>query len=282
MWGLFSQREGHKPVRNEIQIEGMDIGTRNRLWSALYDYYFAIWRENEYRYSNSELPRILWLWYFKLPIDRLPSDSQLFIENVVRNHFYSCEWFELLDFIEAVQRISQDSHTNAKFTEYCNLILETESYGYRLVSGNFVRNIEGEEINEIEDAMKSAPDLVKAHISQSLRHLSNRNNPDYRNSIKESISALETLCRQITGKRRVTLGEALSEIERKGIINFHPAFRQACNKLYGWTSDEDGVRHSLMDESDLSQEDARFMLVACSSFANYLIVKADKAGIELR
>ena len=38
----------------------------------------------------------------------------------------------------------------------------------------------------------------------------------------------------------------------------------------------------MMDETNLSQEDARFMLVSCSAFTNYLIVKADKAGIDLR
>ena len=37
-----------------------------------------------------------------------------------------------------------------------------------------------------------------------------------------------------------------------------------------------------MDEPNLDQEDAIFMLVSCSAFTNYLIVKADKAGIELR
>ena len=37
-----------------------------------------------------------------------------------------------------------------------------------------------------------------------------------------------------------------------------------------------------MDESSLSQEDARFMLVTCSAITNYLTVKADKAGKNLR
>ena len=36
-----------------------------------------------------------------------------------------------------------------------------------------------------------------------------------------------------------------------------------------------------MDESSLSQEDARFMLVICSAITNYLTVKADKAGVKI-
>ena len=51
-------------------------------------------------------------------------------------------------------------------------------------------------------------------------------------------------------------------------------------QLYGYTSDADGIRHALLDESDLDFEDAKFMLVSCSAFTNYLKGKAIKAGID--
>jgi hypothetical protein len=54
----------------------------------------------------------------------------------------------------------------------------------------------------------------------------------------------------------------------------HPAFREALSKMYGYTSDADGIRHSLMEESRLDGDDARFMLVTCSAFVNYLKAKA--------
>ncbi len=54
------------------------------------------------------------------------------------------------------------------------------------------------------------------------------------------------------------------------------AFRQ----LYGYTSDANGIRHALLDESNLDFEDAKFMLVSCSAFINYLKGKAIKAGID--
>jgi hypothetical protein len=37
----------------------------------------------------------------------------------------------------------------------------------------------------------------------------------------------------------------------------------------------------MIGESDLDIEDAQFMLIACSAFINYLVAKADKAGIKL-
>ncbi|WP_372526833.1 hypothetical protein [Piscinibacter sp.] len=41
-------------------------------------------------------------------------------------------------------------------------------------------------------------------------------------------------------------------------------------KLYGYTSDEQGIRHAMLDEPDLHAADARFFLLSCTSFVNYL------------
>lgn len=61
----------------------------------------------------------------------------------------------------------------------------------------------------------------------------------------------------------------------------HSDLKEAFKKLYGYTSDADGIRHALMDESNLDFEDAKFMLVSCSAFTNYLIAKAAKSNIKL-
>jgi hypothetical protein len=37
----------------------------------------------------------------------------------------------------------------------------------------------------------------------------------------------------------------------------------------------------MLGKSNLDIEDARFMLSTCSAFINYIVAKADKAGIEL-
>src|SRR5690606_13229916 len=111
--------------------------------------------------------------------------------------------------------------------------------------------------------------------------LSNREHPDYRNSIKESISAVEAISKQIAGDSKTTLGKALSKIERKGQVDLNPSLKSGFSSIYGYTNDADGIRHALMGTSNLEAEDAKFMLISCSAFINYLIVKADKAGIEL-
>jgi len=50
--------------------------------------------------------------------------------------------------------------------------------------------------------------------------------------------------------------------------------KSAFSALYGYTSDEGGIRHALIEKNSQVQiEDARFMLIACSAFVNYLISK---------
>jgi hypothetical protein len=105
-----------------------------------------------------------------------------------------------------------------------------------------------------------------------MRLLSDRKAPDYRNSIKEAISAVEAVCQLVTGSQKMSLGEALKKMEPK--LNLHPAMREAFLKLYGYTSDAEGIRHALLDESSLKFEDAKYMVVTCSAFVNYLVAKS--------
>jgi len=60
------------------------------------------------------------------------------------------------------------------------------------------------------------------------------------------------------------------------------ALKQAFEKLYGYSSDADGIRHALMGDSNVDFEEAKYMLVTCCAFVNYLAEKAIKAGIDLQ
>ena len=89
---------------------------------------------------------------------------------------------------------------------------------------------------------------------------------------------METVCRAFAGGS--TLSEALKELKKR--VEIHPAFERSLHTLYGYTSDEGGVRHSLLESSTISFSDAKFMLVTCSAFANYLVGKATETGVKLR
>ena len=79
---------------------------------------------------------------------------------------------------------------------------------------------------------------------------------------------MEAACRQIDGNKNATITSALAKLPQ-----IHPALAKSFSAMYGYTSDADGIRHALLSEPNLSYDDAKYMLVACSAFVNYLLVK---------
>lgn len=280
---LFSQKYGYKPVKRVMQVDTMDEDLRNGLWNALHMYYLKDIHKRVYfsdDISERYLCYILWRDYFKRPLDTIPA-VQDDAYNEIRNYYFACEWFEVYDLVGFIANTYYDGEVNSRFIEFCNSILEREVSGYRFIGGAIAPITSEEEIAEIEKALETTDYLkpVTTHLKTALDFLSDKKSPDYRNSIKESISAVEAICRLITGSSQATLGQALKVI--KGKITLHPALEDAFSKLYGYTSDADGIRHSLLDESTIDFEDAKFILVSCSAFINYLKVKSSKAGIKL-
>jgi len=96
-----------------------------------------------------------------------------------------------------------------QFRNACNSLLEREVSAYRFVGNEIAPTTNANELTEIDGALANtkAPRLVgvNEHLDSALPTLSDRRSPDYRNSIKESISDVESLCRLIAGDR-ATLG----------------------------------------------------------------------------
>ncbi len=286
---LFSQRKGLKLVKSVMQVDGMDNDLRNGLWNALDIFYWDCVEHILGRHILSAernrhiaiLVRLLWHIYFKKPIDTLDDDWTM-ARRVIREYFFNCHWYEVYDFIEFVANSYPDDSVNSEFMDFCNSVLERELSAYRFVGGKIAQITSEEEVSEIEKALEiSGPyKAVKTHLKRALDLLADRKSPDYRNSTKESISAVESICNLITKDKKATLGQALKKIEERG-ISLHPALESAFSNLYGYTSNAEGIRHALLDEPNLSFEDAKFMLVSCSAFVNYLITKASKAGVKI-
>jgi len=270
---LFSQREGIKPLKKEIQLNSMDNDLKNGLWDALVVYYFP---PHEIYYEHKFLIVELWHNYFKWPIDTI-GDYESKTRKEIRKYFFDCAWYEVYDFIEFIVNKYPDNNVNKNFMKFCNDILERELSAYRFVGGKIVRITSKMEISEIDETLEKSKSLnlntVHTHLKQALNLLADRKSPDYRNSIKESISAVEAICRVITKDEKATLGQALEKLAKENKIDLHSALKKAFIKLYGYSSDAEGIRHALSNKSNLGYEDARFMLVVCSAFVNYLISK---------
>jgi hypothetical protein len=186
------------------------------------------------------------------------------------------DWFLKMDLIEfSIQTLQDIADEDESFLEVVdsfvralNNSFDRLNYAYRIVGNQVVEITEEEEIKEIETA-QAQTSSIKIHVSNALKQLSNRPTPDYRNSIKESISAVEALCREITGES--DLANALNRLENKGIII--PTFlKSAFVKLYIYTNDSrTGIRHALMDEKEVpGYDEAKFMLITCCAFINYI------------
>lgn len=239
----FSQRKGLKPIKKAFQIDSMDDDLRNKLWNIVSEHLqlgrllqTPFWRENP---EVSGTIKKLWHNYFKKPLDTIP-DYGNSIAQAIRSYFFGCKWNEVYDFIEFITNKSP----RYKDFEIYNVVLEQEMSGYRLVNGQFSEITTEEEIQEIEEAINKNSSATE-HLKTALKFLSDRKSPDYRNSIKESISAVEAACRLLTGNKKATLGDALKQVSEKYPI--HTALKEAFSKLYGYTNDADGIRHAMMN-----------------------------------
>jgi hypothetical protein len=157
-----------------------------------------------------------------------------------------------------------------------NDLLEQQGCAYRFIDEQLAPLTNATEMAEVASAADSAIPSVGRHIRDALGLLPPAKNASPRNSIKESISAVEAALKHLTGKPSATLTDAIPVFEAK-YGKLHTALRLGLEKLYGYTSDEKGIRHALIEESaKVTVDDARFMVVACSAFANYLVALASK------
>lgn len=265
----FSQRKGLKPLSETIEIESMSAELRNSLWNALD---VALWSTENYIYKQYGDPliepfsRALWFHFFKQPVDSRPDRSSKILAGI-RDNFFKCEWFEVYDFLEFV--VAHYERSKPRLADFLNQFLERELSAYRFVSGHLTDITDAQELEMLESALADSRFAgVAAHLQRALELYANRESPDYRNSIKESISAVESMARIVAENPKATLSDALKALEKHGAL--HPALKEGFMKLYAYTSDEGGIRHAMLDEPNLSSADARYFLLSCTSFVNYL------------
>ena len=265
----FSDRIGITKPRSVLQIEAMDDELRNGLWEACSESYF---RARSHYQFDSEFHSIMgdvYVNFFKKTSDVIPYGYDAGIR-AVRDWFFKARWWEVYNFLEFLISVSADT----SFSERVSFFLEREKSGYRILQDQFVAITDKVELSTVSDAanLRSKYSGAREHIKSAIALFSKKPQPDYRNSIKESICAVESIARVITSNPKATLGDALKSMNSNTVI--HPALREGMNKLYGYTSDEGGIRHALLEESNIDEAEAKFMMVACSAFVNFCIQRS--------
>lgn len=272
--GGFADRNNLHPVNTTMQYEDLDDRSRTAIVNRINALYNAIF-ENVYRYEKESLfwrtilsevysQQIDWKTGVTYPVDKMFA--------IINSTIYEDDYSNVLSVVEFIARRLQEE-VNDQFKQInvfgtLNNVFEKEFVGYRFVDGYVVRITSEVEINNIEAALAVKRNKVSEHLEKALLLLSDRESPDYENSIKESISAVEAMCNDITGKKS-TLGEALKLLKKENYI--HPSLEAAFEKLYGYTCDASGIRHAgQIGGKNATFEEAKFMLVGCSGFVNYL------------
>lgn len=277
----FSQRIGITPVAKAIQINSMDNELRNQLWSLIYLCFIKAFDKSVRDRNISgeyQLYQLLWYKFFKYPVDSIPRYSEE-TQSAIREEFFKFEWFQVYDFIDFLAKTKFQQVNYEEFRLNVNGVLERESSAYRFIDDIICPITNEIEINTIEESFEltkeyTALEGANIHLNSALEKLSDKKSPDYRNSIKESISAVEATCRQLTDQS--TLGKALKKLQSNGIY-INEQLKDGFEQIYAYTnSKESGIRHSIIDEhKEPDIEDAKFLLVASSAFINYLIGKCN-------
>lgn len=284
--GGFSDRNGIEPLNTEIQLTDFDERTRTRLTNLVQSIYDNVFSGT--KWDNPQ--RLGFLRYIMddvysslISIDEIEMEDEVL--SVVYETILKDDYDDVLTLIEAIAQYMDAYLTNNRGLQYLqevgctrvfklfNNFFEKEYVGYRFI-GNIISPISDNiEMETISETIANSFSSVREHISKANHLLSDRTTPDYENSIKESISAVEAICQELLQGRgkEATLGSLLKRLEDGGIV-IHSAMQDAFKKLYGYTSDANGIRHAGDIGGPASTfEEAKFMLVSCSAFINYLM-----------
>ena len=267
----FSQREGYEDVPKTLRLEELPDAARTRIWNILYMYLDES-RDFQYRLSGpwEELLRHAYAWHFNRPLDKWNRGFDS-VCRWLRNLVESMALHRVFNFIEYIMR-----HENCppSFAADMHIVFTSCQLAYVIDTGPPATIVPAATLEEGEQLTRNLKELRAAGLEGCASHLRRASkcisDGDSAGGVRESIHAVESVARQIDPKASKGLGAALASLEREGAL--HPAFKQAISKLYGYTSDQQGIRHPLLDktQANVTIDEAVFMLGACASFASYL------------
>ena len=267
----FSQAQGLKPLPTQLELGQINREARIDFWNA----FFAVARENRNRFGRvtGKWLKILSLThagFFREPLDQL-NDRDMNVEIRYKSLFLNAPYndvFDLLVFLLRLPDIPVAFKTGIKDA------FEKNRLAYVLDVADPVTIYPASTHEEGQATVLAVHQLEQAGLSGARQHLSEAttliNQRHWANSIKESISAVESVAREIAPGTQ-NLGSALNQLGHRGMLE-HPSLRNGLEKLYEYTNEEGGIRHARLNEdaSNVGQDEAVFMLGACASFASYL------------
>lgn len=262
-----------------LQISDMDSNLRRDVWNLIY---LAFWEWKSIGSEVHSLARAISNVYFGVPFDEFKnlcrqkqrydwySSSDFYLDGFLakaKNFILNNSFNQVCDFME---RVATDNvFKKIRLQEALNIVFEKHVFWYRFASGIIVPITNELELREITET-GTLSDHVANHFKLAIEKLSDKTSPDYRNAIKEAMSWVEWVLRSICWNEKLTCGDALKEKQFKELF---PELKPSIDALWGYASNE--ARHASKSDSDWpSFEEAKFIVIICSSIANYIRSRA--------
>lgn len=246
-----------------------------------------IWREiynfmdqqkdlrNGYYYVNKQffdLLKSILVEYFFTPIDEIKPRFNWVLETV-KEIIYSENHVNVLEFVQAFLR---HGYVSDKFRKNIDDIFKKSYVGYRLLEGNTViPYVNDDELSGLSKNIRMIEETDKDYLKFHLRSSADFMNKGlWSSSVRESISAVESVIKAEYPGREFS--EAMTQFQRE--TGIHGALKKAMIQMYGYASDEQGIRHALFDKDapNVDSSDAVYMYSVCISFISYVIRKKTK------
>jgi hypothetical protein len=272
----FSQRYGHTDYPTAVQADSLDERTRADLWNFLI-HPFCVGEQTRADDVPPMDAEVVWMEFLARPIHDYHFSPYF---QILHDITYKGEWHRVYDLVEFLaQRIG--AYRDEMLVQRANQILATNRAGCRIVDHYVVPITNAGELSAINAAVDSPLSNAGEHIKRAVALFAVRENPNFAKAIQEAMSAAESAAQILADRQGVTLGRALTDVQKKAPTTMHPALLEGWKQLYGFTSDSGGVRHALHEGTaplEAAQDYAQYFIVTCSAFVN--LVAAMKANAE--
>jgi len=281
----FSQRAGKAPLPEPLQAGELTAKFRHLIWclfktdieGSIYIKRDAYSVPTEYFKSNRRHWQNYFLGYhlhvLNVPHDEIAQNPHT-VKGWFRRMILEGEGHEVLTLVEFCLRIGGMPKELSVGIEKCFQLVPyyiDRSSEPVCIIPTTSDEMEGFAKRALANINNSELTGAKSHLRNSSQELNNEN---YAASVRESIHAVEAAVRQIDPKSSSRFDAALDSLEENGMIK-HPALKKAFKNLYGYTNDEEGIRHPLIEKesANVGFDEAIFMYNACVSFVDYLVSK---------
>jgi hypothetical protein len=271
----FEQAEGVEPLPSQLQLREVSRQLRALLWNTIH----GLLRESTER-SDYGQPYLDKPWSTILREEHVYRRHQMvddFINNAKELIRETRDIFELGDYVAIfgwLEFVLKHPACPTDFYKRIEVCLRDSRAAYRVIDKQIICPIVSSA--EHSTIVKAFADLEASQFNGARAHLrnaaSNLTAGKFAESVRESIHAVESVCRTLDVS--ADLSKALARLEQK--ISIHSAMKKGFTSLYGYASDEKGIRHALLEggEAKVDEADALFMIGACAAFVSYLLNKA--------